>query len=107
MPQRPASRALLRRVMPLAHEYGMPWLLPHRVFRGLLPQHDALRILLRDMAELYQARGEDVAALKRASDRYDEWLIGLRREFRRRRSLPVSWLSGRWCVTGLFWSTGH
>jgi hypothetical protein len=73
----------------------MPYLLPHRAFARILPPHDALRVLLRDMLELYSERGIDTAALKAGAERYDAWLIGLRRAFRRKRNLSFSWLEER------------
>jgi hypothetical protein len=73
----------------------MPYLLPHRAFARFLPPHDALRILFRDMLELYADRKTDTSALRKSAEAYDEWLIGLRRSFRRKRSLPDSWLEER------------
>jgi len=47
------------------------------------------------MIELYGERGVDVRPLKASADRYDAWLVGLRRVFRRKRSLPSSWILER------------
>jgi hypothetical protein len=55
-------------------------------------------VLFLDMLELYRERGDDVGALGTASKRYDEWLVSLRREFRRRRTLPVAWLPERFAA---------
>lgn len=90
-----ASRALFERIAPIQREFAIPYLLPHRVFRTLLPKHDELRVLFRDMLELYDERGADTERLRASAERYDAWLLGLRRVFRRRRSLPVSWLEER------------
>jgi len=94
-PIRTASRSLMGRIAPIRRELGMPWLLPHRVYARMLPPHDALHLLLRDMIELYSERGVDTSGLMLAADRYDAWLIGLRRQFRRKRSLPAAWLEER------------
>jgi hypothetical protein len=90
-----ASRALRARITPIQTETGLPFFLPHRIFARFLPAHDSLRLLFRDMIELYASRGVDTAALGRSASAYDEWLIGLRRAFRRKRSLPDTWLEER------------
>jgi DNA repair photolyase len=94
-PCAPAARDLFERIAPIKRSFGMPYLLPHKVFARFLPPHDALRILFRDMLELYAERGADTSALKKSAAAYDEWLLGLRRAFRRKRSLPDSWLEER------------
>jgi DNA repair photolyase len=90
-----AARALFDRIAPIRRAFAMPYLLPHRVFAAFLPPYDALRILFRDMLELYAERGIDTAALARSASAYDAWLLGLRRAFRRRRSLPSFWIEER------------
>ena len=47
------------------------------------------------MLELYDERRIDTTALSKSATAYDEWLLGLRRAFRRRRSLPDTWLEER------------
>lgn len=95
MPRREASAALFRTVAAVRADHSIPPILPHGVHRRILPPHDSFRILLRDLAELYGERGVDTRPLLRGADRYDAWLLGLRRHFRRRRSLPASWLEDR------------
>jgi DNA repair photolyase len=90
-----ATRALFNRIAPIRRSFGMPFMLPHAIFARLLPPHDALRILFRDMVELYAERGIDTSALRRSADAYDNWLLGLRRAFRRKRSFPDDWLESR------------
>jgi DNA repair photolyase len=90
-----ASRTLFEKIASIRCDFTLPYLLPHKVFMGMLPAHDTLRILFRDMLELYDERGIDTSALKRSADRYDAWLLGLRRTFRRKRSLPYAWLEER------------
>lgn len=91
-----ASQQKLHRIFVGLHrQFEIPWLLPHRVYRDLLPAHDTVRVLLQNMIELYDASGRPVTRLREAAKRYDDWLTGLRRVFRRRRSLPVGWLETR------------
>lgn len=94
-PTAAASRALFERIAPIRREFDIPYLLPHRTFARMLPPHDVLRILLRDMVELYAERGVDTVPLVESADRFDAWLLNLRRVFRRKRSLPTSWLDER------------
>jgi DNA repair photolyase len=94
-PARVFAQALSARIAPIRREYALPYLLPHAVFARFLPPHDALRILLRDMVELYAEREVDIKSLRRSADRYDAWLVELRRVFRKRRTLPVDWLEHR------------
>ncbi len=94
-PTRADMLALSARIAPIRREFMMPYLLPHAVFARHLPPHDALRVLLRDMIELYAERGIDVRGLRSSAMRYDEWLVGQRRLFRRRRNLPSDWLELR------------
>lgn len=94
-PVKEAGEALMRRCAAELKRLGMPWTLPHSVYSRLLPPHDAFRILLRDMVELYAARGVSVRPLMASAERYDEWLKTARGEFRRRRTLPADWLRDR------------
>lgn len=87
-----ATKTLASRIKPLQREYCLPFLLPHAVFARFLPAHDSLRLLLRDMIELYADRGVPIGPLKQSADAYDAWLITKRREFRRSRKLPAAWL---------------
>lgn len=89
-----STTALMSRIAPIQRDSGIPWLLPHAVYARILPQHDALRILLLDMLELYKDRGVPTGPLKRSAMAYDGWLLAKRRDFRRKRSLPPSWLEG-------------
>ncbi|HOX31894.1 MAG TPA: radical SAM protein [Spirochaetales bacterium] len=94
-PLRQAAAALFERLAPIRRDFGLPYLLPHAAFARFLPAHDALRLLYRDMIELYAERGTDTARLRASAERYDAWLVGLRRAFRRKRSLPADWLEER------------
>lgn len=94
-PHRRYARELIARSRSLQEEYGIPWLLPHSATATLLPPHDSLRILLRDMVELYESRGTDTRRLRTSADRYDAWLLALKRTFRRSRTRPWIWLVER------------
>jgi len=95
MPGKAAGATFQQRCKDELKKCGLPWTLPHSIYSKLLPQHDSLRILLRDMVELYSACGVSVRPLIASADRYDDWLKMIRGEFRRRRSLPDDWLRDR------------
>lgn len=94
-PTAATSSELRRRCAAVLRETGLPWLPPHRLYARILPAHDAFSLLLRDMVELYAARGIPVEPLKAASTAFEAWLKPLRTGFRRRRNLPDSWLEER------------
>ncbi len=95
MPRSSASRALFQRCSGILAEAGIPRMLPFNAYAPLMPLHDAVHILLRDMIELFGSRGVDTRRLRSATDRYDTWLLDLRSWFRRHRSEPAAWLSDR------------
>ena len=94
-PTKAAAQALYGRIAEASRGFSIPYLLPHAAFARFLPPQDSLRLLFRDMLELYGERGTDTARLRTSADRYDEWLVGLRRNFRRHRTLPADWLEER------------
>jgi DNA repair photolyase len=77
-------------------QLGLPFMVPHSVHRRLLGPQDSARVLLCHMGELYAARGVPTGPLKAAAARYDRWLAGERTAFRRRRTLPRTWLEDRY-----------
>jgi DNA repair photolyase len=81
-----ATHSLRARLACVSRDFDLPWLLPHAIYSRILPTHDSLRLLFRDMIELYGARGVDTRALRSSADRYDAWLVEQRRAFRRRRN---------------------
>ncbi|MBL8967839.1 MAG: radical SAM protein [Spirochaetaceae bacterium] len=95
MPTGASLRRLSARIASVRRDYHLPYLMPHEALTRLLPPHDAFRVLLRHMAELYKERHIDTSALMRSAQAYDDWLLGLRREFRRHRKLPATWLEER------------
>lgn len=91
-----AYRARLdREIGPIRHRLGLPRHVPHPLLRRLLAPHDELWVLFSQMRDLYAERGVDTLRLAEASDRYGAWLRAMRTTFRRRRTLPVSWLGER------------
>jgi DNA repair photolyase len=95
MPFAAAGRELEARYTNVRRDFRIPYLMPHATYARFMPPHDSFRILMRDMVELYGERGIDTASLRSSADAYDAWLVGLRREFRRKRSLPDNWLEER------------
>jgi DNA repair photolyase len=94
-PTRKAKHELFRKIELIQNEFEIPYLLPHSSYAKILPSHDSIRILFRDMIELYHDRGIDTEKLRNSADRYDRWLVNLRRQFRKRRSLQDDWLEER------------
>lgn len=79
--------ALAGRTSSATKGSGVPFLLPHLLYRERVPLYDELHLLLQHMAELYSARNVSVDGLKNASRRYAEWLLQKKRIFNRKRSL--------------------
>jgi DNA repair photolyase len=77
---------LSRRIASATRDSGVPFLLPHAVYRGRVPLYDELHLLLQHMEELYAARGIPVDALKEATRRYAGWLLERKRLFNRKRT---------------------
>jgi hypothetical protein len=75
------------RIAGAARDAGIPFLLPHAVYRNRVPLYDELHLLLRHMVELYAARRVPTAGLVGATRRYETWLIERKRIFNRKRSL--------------------
>ncbi len=78
---------LAARIRSALDGQGIPFLLPHHLYRGSVPLYDEVHLLLQHMVELYAARGIGVDRLKEACRRYAEWLATRKRVFNRRRSL--------------------
>jgi DNA repair photolyase len=78
---------LTERVAAATAGLGMPFLLPHAVYRTSVPLYDELHLLLQHMGELYAARGVAVGGLKDAAKRYADWLLQRKRIFNRKRSM--------------------
>jgi DNA repair photolyase len=78
---------LSARIASAMHGSGVPFLLPHALYREEVPLYDELYLLLQHMAELYSARRVPVAGLKAATRRYADWLLAKKRIFNRKRSL--------------------
>jgi DNA repair photolyase len=94
-PTRKAESELYRKIRLVQDEFEMPYLLPHCNYAKILPLHDSIHILFRDMIELYHDREIDIGPLRDSADRYDRWLVSLRRQFRKKRALPDNWIEER------------
>jgi hypothetical protein len=80
-------RGLAERIASATRDTGVPWLLPHALYRDRVPLYDELHLLLQHMVELYAARRVPVSGLTRAAGRYADWLLQKKRIFNRKRSL--------------------
>jgi DNA repair photolyase len=78
---------LSARIASATSDLGVPFLLPHALFRDRMPLYDELHLLLLHMAELYAARGVPVSGLKASTLRYADWLLQKKKIFNRRRSI--------------------
>ncbi len=94
-PLAPFCHNFSRRMSVLLEEYGFAPAIPHRFFRNRMPIYDEVHILLHHMQSLYAAKGIDVARLHLGQRRYASWLIGEKKLFNRRRSLPAEHLDDR------------
>jgi DNA repair photolyase len=95
---------LARRIESAMKKAGVPFLLPHVVYRDRLPLYDELYLLLHHMEELYAARNVPVGALKSATKRYADWLLQRKRLFNRKRSLQQGEIEEE--IRGLFVTGG-
>jgi hypothetical protein len=77
---------LAERILNAFRGSGVPFLLPHRLYRGRLPLYDEVHLLLQHMGELYAARGVSIQELKKAQAGYTQWLLERKRAFNRKRS---------------------
>ena len=93
--RRSYSTELFARIGPIMRERAMPFLLPHRLYRSMVPGYEALHILFSHMKELYRAAGVETGPLNSASERYAQWLKEERSVMRRRRSLSGEWIDFR------------
>jgi DNA repair photolyase len=78
---------LAKRIASGTKGSGVPFLLPHALYRERVPLYDELHLLLQHMAELYGARRVPVGGLKSATRLYADWLLQKKRFFNRKRSL--------------------
>jgi len=84
-------RRLSSTLYPILDRYGMPFSVPHRIYRKLLPPYQAVAVLFAQMKEVYDRRGIDTDRLVKSSKRYGDWLLDRKRYFSRRRNLPSEW----------------
>ncbi len=72
--------------------YNIPFLVPHRVYRGRVHAYDEMNVLLHHMLELYNARGVNTNPLKSGIKNYIAWLTERKGEYNRKRSVSFRWL---------------
>jgi hypothetical protein len=85
-------KELQRRFVRVQRASGVPFLVPHRIYKGKVHVYDELNILLHHMMELYSDRGIRTGPLKAATKRYMEWLVRKKVQYNRRRSLSYATL---------------
>ncbi|MFW5687999.1 MAG: radical SAM protein [Spirochaetota bacterium] len=93
MPVSAATRELTERCLAHHRRVGIPFLVPHSVYHGLLAAYDETSVLLQHMVELYAAAGTDTTRLRRACDRYMRRLCDRKRTYNRRSSWDYRELS--------------
>ena len=86
-PLRAYASATWKRAIAHNSRVSIPFLPPHRLYRGLLHRYDELNVLLNHMRELYRAAGIGTARLDAACTRYLEWLLPRKAVVNRRPSV--------------------
>jgi len=77
------------------HNNGLLTMCPHEHYRGHFALYDELFLLMSHMLALYGARGTDIAPLRKARDKYTEWLLSEKKVFNKRRSMSCSDLESK------------
>ena len=86
------TKEIYGRIFDLLTEMEIPFQMPHGIYREKTSLVDEIHILLRHLGELYSPRGIDTAPVREAEKNYSDWLLPLRKEFNRKRSLPPDWM---------------
>lgn len=94
MPLKTFLKEFNDKVFPLLSGLSMPWLMPHSVFTGTMPVYDEIHVLMHQMMEIYACSGTDISRLKRAAEKYENWLVERKKTFSRRPSLDEDYVSG-------------
>ena len=84
---------LNRRLLNENRRTGIPFLVPHRLYSGLLAAYDEASVLLQHMISLYEAAGIDARRLRAATGRYLRRLGERKREYNRHSSWDYRELS--------------
>jgi DNA repair photolyase len=65
---------------------GLPMLVPHAIFKGQVSLYEEVYLLLLQMGVTYSNKGSDTKRLQKATERYKNWIVELRRPINRSRS---------------------
>jgi DNA repair photolyase len=64
---------------------GLPMLVPHAIFKGQVSLYEEVYLLLQQIGITYSNRRTDIKRLQKATKRYEDWVIGLKRPINRSR----------------------
>lgn len=70
----------------MSSQSGLPMLVPHAIFKGQVSLYEEVYLLLLQMAVTYSNRGTDTKRLQKATDRYKNWIVELKRPINRSRT---------------------
>lgn len=74
---------------------GLPYHIPHHLYKNRMPIYDEVYILMTHMIKLYDTRGVNVDSLVLARKRYGQWLAGEKTFYNRRRNLSFDELDSK------------
>jgi hypothetical protein len=81
-----------QRVNAIQERFGVPWLVPHHVYKNQFPLYDEVYILLNHMKGLYARDGVDISPLNIGLKNYTDWFLAEKKRFNRRRNLDQTYL---------------
>ncbi|MFW6289048.1 MAG: radical SAM protein [Spirochaetota bacterium] len=87
------TEELNARLMAENRRTRLPFLVPHRLYTGLLAAYDEASVLLQHMVALYEAVGVDARRLRAATGRYLRHLQARKRDYNRHASWDYRELS--------------
>ena len=82
-PVRSYARETYARALGHNERVGVPFLPPHRIYRGVLHRYDEVNVLLQHLHELYRAASVDTARLDAGTVRYLTWLCARKLSYNR------------------------
>lgn len=65
---------------------GLPMLAPHAIFKGQVSLYEEIYLLFLQMGITYSNRGIDTKRLQKATERYKNWIVELKRPINRSRT---------------------
>lgn len=81
------ARDLERRAVSVFQSFGLPTVIPHRLYRDRLPIYDEIDVLMQQMGIVYGGQPAAVRRLKQAIERFGSWLHERKRVFNRSRRM--------------------